>query len=197
MLYFISGSAPEEWVTLVYPKTFRNVQQLADICAYTRAIDLFSRDWVVITPRRPKANSIHAAAWHAWTRTSPLSIVQKPVCSLLHIPPHLSAFGHLAILVWGIETWLGAVPRRRNEYIEMLPSQKFKRHLCDRSGQPRSNWSPTCQFTRKPLKIAILKPSSLKTVHSALVAQEMCAMHVHRVLNLQLFFYATWLTSLN
>ncbi len=30
-----------------------------------------------------------------------------PVCIF---PPHLSAF-HRAILIWGIETWLGAVPR--------------------------------------------------------------------------------------
>ncbi len=25
--------------------------------------------WVVITPKRPKANSIHTAAWHNWTQT--------------------------------------------------------------------------------------------------------------------------------
>ncbi len=30
---------------------------------------------------------------------------------LYFFPPHLSAFGHCAILIWGIETWLGAVPR--------------------------------------------------------------------------------------
>ncbi len=48
-----------------------------------------------------------------------------------------------------------------------------------RTGRPLANLRP-------PLKIPILRPSSLKTVHSALVAQEMCAMHVHRVLKLQL-----------
>ncbi len=33
--------------------------------------------WVVITPKRPKANSIHTAACHAWTRTPPLNFVLK------------------------------------------------------------------------------------------------------------------------
>ncbi len=32
--------------------------------------------WVVITPKRSKANSIHTAAWHAWTA----------VFSLIHFP---------------------------------------------------------------------------------------------------------------
>ncbi len=26
-------------------------------------------------------------------------------------PPHLSVFGHRAILIWRIETWLGVIPR--------------------------------------------------------------------------------------
>ncbi len=42
--------------------------------------------WVVITPKRTKANSIHTAAWHAWTRTSPLNFVLKAVFSLIHFP---------------------------------------------------------------------------------------------------------------
>ncbi len=42
--------------------------------------------WVVITPKRPKANSIHTAAWHAWTGTPPLNIVQKAVFSPIHFP---------------------------------------------------------------------------------------------------------------
>ncbi len=42
--------------------------------------------WVVITPKRPKSNSIHTAAWHAWARTPPLNIVQKAVFALIHFP---------------------------------------------------------------------------------------------------------------
>ncbi len=42
--------------------------------------------WVVITPKRPKSNSIHTAAWHAWTRTPPLRFVIKAVYSLIHFP---------------------------------------------------------------------------------------------------------------
>ncbi len=42
--------------------------------------------WVVITPKRTKANSNHTAAWHAWTRTPPLNIVLKAVFSLIHCP---------------------------------------------------------------------------------------------------------------
>ncbi len=42
--------------------------------------------WVVITPKRPKANSIHTAAWHNWTRTPARNIVQKVVYSLIHFP---------------------------------------------------------------------------------------------------------------
>ncbi len=41
--------------------------------------------WVVIMPKRPKANSIHIATWHAWTETSPHNIVQKVVFSLIHL----------------------------------------------------------------------------------------------------------------
>ncbi len=40
--------------------------------------------WVVITPKRPKANSIYTAACHAWTRTPSLNIVKKAVFSLIH-----------------------------------------------------------------------------------------------------------------
>ncbi len=40
--------------------------------------------WVVITPKRPKANSMHTATWHAWTRTPLLNIVKKAVFSLKH-----------------------------------------------------------------------------------------------------------------
>ncbi len=42
--------------------------------------------WVVITPKWPKANSMHTAAWHAWTRTPPLNFDHKAVFSLLHFP---------------------------------------------------------------------------------------------------------------
>ncbi len=41
---------------------------------------------MVITPKRPKANSIHTAAWHAFTRTSPLNFVLPAVFSLIHFP---------------------------------------------------------------------------------------------------------------
>ncbi len=67
---------------------------LANTCAYQDA-------WVVITPKRPKANSIRSAAWHAWTRTQPRNIVQKSVFSEYIFPSYLSAFGHRAILIWG------------------------------------------------------------------------------------------------
>ncbi len=63
--------------------------------------------WVVTTPKGPTANSIHTAVWHAWTRTPSLNIVQKAVFSLILLPPNLPVFGHRAILIWGIETWLG------------------------------------------------------------------------------------------
>ncbi len=53
-------------------------------------------DWVVITPKRPKANSIHTATWHAWK--PPLNIVRNAVI----FPPHLViVFGHRAILIGG------------------------------------------------------------------------------------------------
>ncbi len=42
--------------------------------------------WVVITPKRPKSNSIHTAACHAWTRTPSLNIVQKAVFPSVHFP---------------------------------------------------------------------------------------------------------------
>ncbi len=70
--------------------------------------------WVVITPKRPKANSIHIAAWHAWTRTPPRYIVQKAIFSLIHF---LASFICLWPLVpfWfgGIEARLGVVRRTR------------------------------------------------------------------------------------
>ncbi len=43
--------------------------------------------WAVITPKRTKANSIHTATWHTWTRTPPLNFVLKAVFSLVHFPP--------------------------------------------------------------------------------------------------------------
>ncbi len=61
---------------------------------------------VVITLKRPKTNSIHTAAWHAWTRTPPLNIVQKAVFTLIHLPTSFICLCHRAILIWGIETWL-------------------------------------------------------------------------------------------
>ncbi len=42
--------------------------------------------WVAITPKRPKANSIHTAAWHNWTRMPARNIIQKTVFSLIHLP---------------------------------------------------------------------------------------------------------------
>ncbi len=42
--------------------------------------------WVVITPKRPKANSVHTAAWHNWPLTLARKIVQKAVFSLIHFP---------------------------------------------------------------------------------------------------------------
>ncbi len=44
---------------------------------------------------------------HNGTRTSARNIVQKAKYSLIHVPPHLSVFGHRAIL---IATRLGDVP---------------------------------------------------------------------------------------
>ncbi len=54
-----------------------------------------------------KANSIHTDAWHAWILTIPLNFVQKKVLSLIHFPASFTR----AILIWGTETWLEAVPR--------------------------------------------------------------------------------------
>ncbi len=42
--------------------------------------------WVVITTKRLKANSIHTATRHAWTRTLARNTVQKAVFSLIHFP---------------------------------------------------------------------------------------------------------------
>ncbi len=66
--------------------------------------------WMVIVSKLPKANSIHTATWHAWTRTPRLNSAQKAIFFLIHFP----AFGRRAILIWGIETWLLAVPRTKN-----------------------------------------------------------------------------------
>ncbi len=81
--------------------------------------------WVVITPRRSKGNSMHTAAWHNWTRTPALNIVQKDLFSLIHFPPHLSIFGYRAILIWGDQYMAGAslltlasMPGRRNHVKE-------------------------------------------------------------------------------
>ncbi len=66
--------------------------------------------WVVITPKRPKVNSIHTAAWHAWTRTSPCIIVQKTVFCLIHFPASLTRLKpscHFDLVV--IKTWLVVV----------------------------------------------------------------------------------------
>ncbi len=57
--------------------------------------------WPIRTPEWSSANFIHTAAWHAGTRTPPRNAVQKAVFSLTHFPPHLSVFGHRAILIWG------------------------------------------------------------------------------------------------
>ncbi len=72
--------------------------------------------WVAITPKRPKANSIHTAVWHVWTRTLHRNTIQKTVFSLMYFPDSF-------ILFWpscyfgGIETWLGVVRRTsRNSY---------------------------------------------------------------------------------
>ncbi len=55
----------------------------------------------LITPKRPKANPIHTAAWHTWTRTPPNTFSRLIYPSLAIVP---FWFG-------GIETWLGAVSR--------------------------------------------------------------------------------------
>ncbi len=75
--------------------------------------------WVVITAKRLKANSIHTAPWHAWTRTPPLNIVQKAVFSLIRFPALficLCPSGHFDS---GVETWLGVI-RRTNRFITRL-----------------------------------------------------------------------------
>ncbi len=42
--------------------------------------------WVVITPKRPKANSIHTATWHTWTRTPPRNKFSPDTFSCLIYP---------------------------------------------------------------------------------------------------------------
>ncbi len=42
--------------------------------------------WVVITPKRPKANSIHTATRHAWARAPTRNTIQRAVFSLIHFP---------------------------------------------------------------------------------------------------------------
>ncbi len=68
--------------------------------------------WVVITPKRPKANSIDTAAWRALRRTPSLNFVSKAVFSrLIYLPLTIVPF-------WfgGIEIWLGVI-RRTNRYL--------------------------------------------------------------------------------
>ncbi len=56
--------------------------------------------WVVITPRRSKANFIGTAVWHAWTRTLLLVSSSRLYFPQYIFPHHLSSFGHRAILIW-------------------------------------------------------------------------------------------------
>ncbi len=60
--------------------------------------------WVVITPKRPKANSIHTATRHAWTRTRPRNVVQKAVFSLIHFLASLIRLWPLCHFDWGDES---------------------------------------------------------------------------------------------
>ncbi len=74
-------------------------------------------------PTRPKANSIHTAAWHAWTWTPPLNIVQKAVFSPIHFPAlHLSAFGYRPILIWGDQDMAGGCSQDKPNSFQMLQS---------------------------------------------------------------------------
>ncbi len=113
------------------------LQQLAATCPCTRAIDRSSRAVYrsilgvtsltntrvgqserrippapIRTPEWSKANSIHTAAWHNWTRTPARNIVQKTVFSLIHLPASFIRLWPSCHFDLGeIETWLGAVPR--------------------------------------------------------------------------------------
>ncbi len=86
---------------------------------------------VVITPKRPKANSIHTAVRHAWTRTPFLNIVQEAVFFLIHFS---ASFIHLWPLChsdlggsrhgWGLFL-------EQTKYLQSLPSfSAIRARLC-------------------------------------------------------------------
>ncbi len=55
----------------------------------------------LVTPKRPMTTSAPTVTRHASTRTPSRNIVYKAVLSLIPFLPHLSAFDHRAILIWG------------------------------------------------------------------------------------------------
>ncbi len=55
--------------------------------------------WVVITPKQPKANSIHTAAWQTWTPTPVHSTGKKALVYLIQFPAPF--IGNRAILILG------------------------------------------------------------------------------------------------
>ncbi len=69
--------------------------------------------WVVITPKRPKANSIHTATWHNWKRTPAHNTVLKAVFYLTYFP----VFVHRVILIWGDRDMTGGCSQNKlNSY---------------------------------------------------------------------------------
>ncbi len=50
---------------------------------------------------RQKANSIHTAARHNWTRTPARNTAQQAVFSLIYFPASFIRLWHRAILIWG------------------------------------------------------------------------------------------------
>ncbi len=136
--------------------------------------------WVVITPKWLKVNSIHTAAWHAWTRTPSVYIVQKAVFTLIHFPVsfiRLLPSGD-SDLGGGIETWLGAVPKtnrilaaelighpnhRKRKWIGWQPSSRNAKDFVQARAGPLVSARlsrPRCEFYSysrlKPLLVNIV-----------------------------------------
>ncbi len=81
--------------------------------------------WAVITPRWPKANSIHTATRHAWTRTPARNTAQKAVFSLIHCPASfIRLWPSCHFDLGGIQTWFGAVCRTTLQFLPLKTNGK-------------------------------------------------------------------------
>ncbi len=69
--------------------------------------------WVVITPKRPKANSIHITVLHAWTRTPHRNTVQKAVFSLTNLSASLIRLWPSCYFDFGYREMVGSCSKNK------------------------------------------------------------------------------------